>query len=202
MIPIVPLQAWRPCRSETRWEELAHRRLNVFSIWVRGVAALVVALLWVASGGSSGTTNAALKPLSACTLVSVEDAKGLLGAGATVAQDTDNDIPGGQRVAKCTYAVPGQELAKTMDVGVVRPVTKADFEAARQRVERIGKAQNVAGLGDAAYSFGSPQTNSGGVRFLKGQYTIEIDVILKGVNPAQIVASIMPIARKAAGRPL
>jgi hypothetical protein len=202
VIPIAPPRGPRLCGPETGEKGLPHSRLNAFGIWAQGAAAIVVGLFWVAGGGSTGTTTAALKSLSACNLVSVDDAKELLGATVTVAQDSDTEISGGQRVAKCTYTVPGQEHAKTMDVGVTRPVTKAKFETDRRQIETIGKAKNVAGLGDAAYSFESPKMNSGGVRFLKGQYTIDIIVLLKGVDPSQIVARIIPIARQAAGRPL
>jgi hypothetical protein len=182
MIPIASPRAWRP--------------------WVQGAAASVVALLLVAGGGLSGTTNAALQ-LSACRIVNLEDAKGLLGAGATVAQDSDNDIPDGQRIAQCTYAVAvGQNAEKTMVVGVVRPMTKTKFAAESQERQTALKARKVAWLGDDAYAYGVKDATGslGNVTFLKGAYYVGMTVYLKDVDPTQIVARIVPIARKAAGR--
>ncbi len=101
------------------------------------------------------------------------------------------------------YLGPGQGL---VSVSVVRPITKADFEASRQTFESkmSAKTQTVASLGDEAFSLGrkDPPPNLGVVTFLREQYRVSIAVTREGIDPARIVASIMPVARKAAGRPL
>ena len=120
----------------------------------------------------------------------------------------DNPLPNGQQRAVCIYKVlAGQYVDKTLRVEVTRPVTKAQFEAGKQQDEMafnptIGKVQNVAGLGDQAYSFGF--YNFGAVRFLKGQFAVKLTVEYKrdnaSVDPARTVAGLVPIARKAVGR--
>lgn len=181
-------------------------RSNLLGIWLRGAGIIVVAVLWVANGDSNGMTSAAPKPLSACSVVSVEDAKGLLGAAATVVlQDADTENPpgSGQRAAQCVYLGPGQKL---VSVSVVRPMTKADFEAYRRALESkmSAKTQTVSGLGDEAFSLArkDPPPSLGVVTFLRAQYGVSIVVTREDRDPAQIVASIMPIARRVAGRPL
>ena len=181
----------------------------VFRAYLRGIAML--AALLVVSGGSSGTTDAAPKPFSACSLVNLEDAKGLWDAGAKLdVMDGDHSHANGPIVVVCRYAVlTGQYVEKYLTVEVTRPVTKAQFETARQQDElafnaTVGKVQKVAGLGDEAYSFGF--YNFGAVTFLKGQYAVKVTVEYKRdnamIDPARAVAGIMPVARKAAGRSL
>lgn len=172
---------------------------------------VIIALLWILSGGSSGTTNAAPKPISACSLVSLEDAKGMWDAAAQAdIVGQDSPLSNGQSRATCRYKVfasDGQHVAKYMTVEVTRPVTRAQFETGKQQDEMafnptIGKVQNVAGLGAQGYSFGF--YGFGVVTFLKGQYAVKVTVEYKSdnanVDPARIVAGLVPIARKAADR--
>jgi hypothetical protein len=181
-------------------------RSNQLRIWLRGAGIIVVAVLWVANGDSkNGMTRAAPKPLSACSVVSVEDAKALLGAVAIVVQDVDIENPpgSGQRAAQCVYRGAGQKL---VSASVVRPITKADFEAYRHALESqmSVKTQTLPGLGEEAFSLGrkDPAPNLGMVTLLRVDHSVSITVTREDLDPAQIVASIMPIARRVAGRPL
>jgi hypothetical protein len=173
--------------------------------WVRRVSVIIAVLLWAVGGGSSGTTDAAPKPFSACSRVSLEDATGLWDAAAKLdGMDSDHSLPNGPNVVVCRYKVlAGQRVEKYMTVEAARPVTKAQFEARRQQNEQaFNNVQNIAGLGDQAYSFGF--SNFGTVAFRKGQNAVVTQVEYKSDNTSieagRIVAGIMPIARRAVGR--
>jgi hypothetical protein len=172
---------------------------------VRRVSVIIAAFLLVASGGSSGATDAAPKSISACGLVSVGDAKALWDPTAKLdVMDSGHTLPNGPNGVVCRYKVlVGERVEKYMTVEVAWPVTKAQFEARRKQNEQaFNKVQNVAGLGDQAYSFGF--YNFGAVAFRKGQYAVETNVEYKSdnayIDPDRIVAGLVPIARKAVGR--
>ncbi len=93
-------------RGRRTWIHIGNSDSLCLAFRLQGIAAIFVGLLWVASGGSSGTTHAALKPLSAGSFVSVEDAKELLGAGATAVQDVDKESrPGSAAHSACTWGL-------------------------------------------------------------------------------------------------
>jgi hypothetical protein len=170
----------------------------------RGVVALVLALLWIAGGDWNSTIHAAPNPFTACSLVSMEEAKLWDAAAKPDVMNSHSQFPNGQAMETCRYKVlAGEKVQKYLTVDVRQPVTKAQFEAGRQQNElAFNKVQKVAGLGDEAYAFGF--YNFGVVTLLKGQNAVEIKVEYKSdnasVDPARIVAGIMPIARTAARR--
>ncbi len=170
---------------------------------VCALGALSIVLLGPAGGGHT-SAGAALPPLSACSLVTLTEARGLIGAGAALWKESDTEvIRGGQRFAQCTYSVPGQALTRNFDMFVTRPVSTSQFrEGYRTHVSLGHGAHGVAGLGDEAYAWGTKDkaTRMGAVTLLKRSYEIVIKVFLAGTEPAQIVDLIVPIARKAADR--